>query len=257
MIDIHCHILPGLDDGSKTLEESLKMLEIAASSGSTDIVASPHANSEFPFRPELIQARIIELRKEIKDRIRIHSGCDFHLSYHNIEDALRYPAKYTINNECYLLVEFSEIAILHKARDVFRRLFSAGIVPIVTHPERNELLRKNPGTLESWLEDGCLVQVTAQSFLGHFGRSAKQCADTLLKRNMIHFVASDAHDLKRRPPRLDESYSYVCRKGGREAADRLFTDNPQSAINGEPIDVDAHFGIRHKRFHLWYRNRAS
>jgi protein-tyrosine phosphatase len=257
MIDIHCHLLPGLDDGARTIEESVAMLDIAVASGVTDVVATPHANSEFAFCAESIRTKMAQLREHAKNRIRIHPGCDFHLSYDNVEDALRYPTKYTINNGCYLLVEFSDAGILHNSRNIFRTLRNVGIIPIVTHPERHAVLRKKLPDLESWIEDGCLLQVTAQSFLGAFGRSAQQCADTLLKRNMIHFVASDAHDTKRRPPRLNETYSYVCRKADRECADRLFIDNPRCAIEGQLIEMDEQFGIRRKRFYFWHRKRAS
>src|SRR5437588_11975332 len=111
MVDIHSHILPELDDGAKSLEESIEMLEIAVAAGTTDIVGTPHSNAEFAFRPDLIQEKIATLQSAMKDRIQIHSGCDFHLSYDNIQDALAHPTKYTINNRCYLLVEFSDASI--------------------------------------------------------------------------------------------------------------------------------------------------
>jgi protein-tyrosine phosphatase len=251
MIDIHTHILPGVDDGSKSLDESLKMVEIAAQSGTTDIVASPHANSDFPFRPNLIEEKLAELRGQIGNRIRIHSGCDFHLSYDNIQDALGNPAKYTINNKCYLLVEFSDLLIVHRATAIFESFLNAGMTPIITHPERNGLLQKRLQDLQTWVKSGCMIQVTAQSFLGAFGRPAKQFAHNLLKKHLIHFVASDAHDSQRRPPQLDESYAYVCRNEGKEVADRLFKEYPQRAIDGEPIYTDEYVETKRKRFHFW------
>jgi protein-tyrosine phosphatase len=257
MIDIHCHILFGLDDGARTLDESVRMIEIAAACGTTDIVATPHANSEFPFRPDLAITKLAVLRERAGDRMRIHPGSDFHLSYENIDDALKHPTKYTINHKCYLLVEFSELAILHNSRDILGRLLSAGIIPIVTHPERNELLRRRFDKLECWVQEGCMIQVTAHSFLGAFGRRAKQFADMLLRRNLIHFVASDAHGAKQRPPRLDEAYSYVCRKAGLERADRLFREHPQRAIEGVPIDPYEYLGTRRKRFAFWHPKQAS
>jgi protein-tyrosine phosphatase len=251
MIDIHSHILPNLDDGSTSLEESVRMLDIAEKTGTTDIVASPHSNSEFPFCPKLMQERLTRLRELIGTRIRIHSGCDFHLSYENIQDALSHPAKYTINNKSYLLVEFSDTAILHRPAAVFDQLMSSGITPIITHPERNALLQDRLNDLQTWVQDGCMVQVTAQSFLGSFGRSAKRCADTLLRRNLIHFIASDAHDCEHRPPRLDEAYAYVCRKKSRERAQRLFEEYPQRVLDGDPIFQDEYVEPQRKRFKFW------
>ena len=227
------------------------MLKIAADSGTTDIVASPHSNAEFPFRPDLIQEKLAELRGAIGDSIRIHNGCDFHLSYDNIQDALSHPAKYTINNKSYLLVEFSDASIFQRTIDIFGKLLNSGMIPVITHPERNSLLQKRLDDIQQWVQDGCLVQVTAQSLLGTFGRTAKQYADTLLEKNLVHFVASDAHDCEHRPPRLDESYTYVSHKQGRERADLLFKDNPQRAIDGEPIYLEEYAETKRKWFQFW------
>ncbi len=227
------------------------MLKIAAESGTTDIVASPHSNAEFPFRPDLIQEKLAELRLAVGDSIKIHNGCDFHLSYDNIQDALNHPAKYTINNKSYLLVEFSDASIFQRTIDIFGKLLNAGMIPVITHPERNSLLQKRLDDIQQWVQDGCLVQVTAQSFLGTFGRTAKHYADTLLEKNLVHFVASDAHDCEYRPPRLDESYTYVSHKQGRERADLLFKENPRRAIDGEPIYLEEHAETKRKWFQFW------
>lgn len=235
MIDIHSHILPGIDDGSQSLEQSIAMVEAAAASGTTDIVATPHANAEFPFRPTLIQEKVAELKAAVDGRIRIHSGCDFHLSYDNIQAALRDPSKYTINRGCYLLVEFSDTSVFERKVAVFARLREAGMIPIITHPERNALLRGRLHDLQHWVMDGCMIQVTAHSLLGTFGRAAKQYADLLLEKNLVQFIASDAHDCKHRPARLDESHNYVVRKAGKERADLLFREYPQRVIDGDAI----------------------
>lgn len=251
MVDIHSHILPQIDDGSKSFEESVKMLDMAAEAGTTDIVATPHSNAEFPFRPELIEQKVSALRLAMKDRIRIHQGCDFHLSYDNIQDALSYPSKYTINHKCYLLVEFSDASIFQRTVDIFGKLLGCGMIPVITHPERNGLLQKRLDDLQQWVRDGCMVQVTAQSYLGTFGRSAKQYADTLLERNLVHFVASDAHDSEYRTPRLDESYRYVARKEGQERANRLFKEYPQRVIDGDPIYPEEYAEAKRKWFQFW------
>ena len=251
MVDIHSHILPELDDGSRSFEESLEMLEMAAHAGTTDIVASPHSNAEFPFKPELIEEKLTKLQSAVKDRIRLHTGCDFHLSYDNIQDALSHPTKYTINHRCYLLVEFSEASIFQRTVDIFGRLLGAGMVPVITHPERNALLQERTRDLEQWVRDGCLIQVTGQSFLGTFGRSAKSYADMLLERNLVHFVASDAHDTEYRPPRLDESYQYVSRKAGGELAHRIFEELPRRVLEGCPIYLEEYQVTKRKWFKLW------
>ena len=194
MIDIHSHILPGLDDGSKSLEESVAMLRQAAAAGTTDIVASPHANQEYVFDPLVVEQKIGELQAAVGDAPQIHYGCDFHLTLENIEDALRVPGRYSINHRGYLLVEFSDFLIPKTTDEIFARMMKAGLRPIVTHPERNQLLQRRLPELEAWVAQGVHMQVTAQSLLGRFGKTAKGCAHELMGRGLVHFLASDAHN---------------------------------------------------------------
>lgn len=251
MVDIHSHILSGLDDGAETLDESIAMLRLAADSGTTDIVASPHANSEFTFDPDLIGQKIAELQDAAGPLPRIHRGCDFHLTLENIQDALAHPPKYAINHLCYLLVEFSDLLIPRTTQEIFARLQAAGLTPIITHPERNALLHARLDQLRSWVENGALVQVTAGSLLGGFGRTAKSVATELMNRNLVHFIASDAHDTTYRTPVLRDAYEYVEKTWSPSLAETLFTTAPQAVIAGEEILlVDPQPGPPKKK---WYR----
>jgi protein-tyrosine phosphatase len=235
MVDIHSHILPGLDDGAKNLEESVAMLKMAAAAGTTDIVATPHANSEFAFQPDLIAEKVAELTAAVGQSIRIYTGCDFHLQYENIQDALEHPTKYTINHKNYLLVEFSDLMIFNTTGDIFYQLRNAGMVPVVTHPERNWLLQKRFESIAEWVAEGACLQITGQSFLGRFGRSAKEYAEKLMKAGLVHFVASDAHGTRDRTPELREAFDYIAGKYGQDRAEQLFVINPRAAIAGEPL----------------------
>jgi protein-tyrosine phosphatase len=235
MIDIHSHILPGLDDGSKSLEESVEMLRQASAAGTSDIVASPHANQEYPFDSLVVEQKIGQLQAAVGDSPRIHYGCDFHLTLENIEDALRSPGKYSINHRGYLLVEFSDFLIPKTTDQIFARMMKAGLRPIVTHPERNQLLQQRLPALEAWVSQGVHVQVTGQSLLGRFGKSAKTFAHELMGRGLVHFLASDAHDTKWRTTALKESREYVDRRFGIEAGLRLFEENPRAALAGVPL----------------------
>lgn len=235
MIDIHSHILPDLDDGAGTIEESLAMLRMAAAAGTTDIVATPHANSEFVFDPNRVSHEIEVLQSRAGDIPRIHYGCDFHLSPENIEDALRAPTKYAINHRSYLLVEFSERSIPKTTRQIFSAMRAAGIRPVITHPERNRLLKKRLGELESWVELGCSLQVTAQALLGLFGAHARDFSHVLMSRGLVHFLASDAHDAEHRTTVLQPAWEYVAERFGAETARRLLIENPQAAIKGAPL----------------------
>jgi len=252
VIDIHSHILPGIDDGPMALEEAVAMLKIAAESGTTDIVATPHANARFTFDPELIDRKIAELQAAAGPAPRIHRGCDFHLTVENIQDALAKPAKYTINNKRYLLVEFSDAFIPDTMHEIFDRFQAAGLTPVVTHPERNVLLRTRIDRLRSWVENGCLVQITAQSLLGRFGRTARHIASQLLQQNLVHFVASDAHDTKHRPPTLNEAYTYVSRTWGEKSAQTIFVTAPRAAILGETFYPNSAEQRSSKRRWYWF-----
>ncbi len=235
MVDIHSHILWGLDDGAKTLADSVAMAELAAATGTTDIVATPHANNRYLFDSALIEQRVQELRRACNNKPRIHSGADFHLSFGNLESALRDPRPYTVNHARYLMVELPELVIPPDLGQIFERLQQVGILPVITHPERNRALWRDEKLFSSWLQAGCYAQITAQSLEGHFGRTARDVAWRLLDEEQAHFVASDGHDLEHRPPRLDRAYAAVAKKYDEETARRLFVENPRDVLDGVPI----------------------
>jgi protein-tyrosine phosphatase len=235
MVDIHSHILWGLDDGAASVEDSVAMLKAAALGGTTDIVATPHSNSRYEYDGALVEARIAELAFLTEDAPRIHRGCDFHLSYENIAECLRFPSKYTINGHGYLLVEFSDLFIPPTIEEVFRQFQERGVTPIITHPERNNLLAQKHELVEGWVAQGCLSQVTAQSLTGRFGRTPESYAWELLEKGLAHFVASDAHDPEGRHPRLDEARGAVANRLSEDAAARFFTHNPGAVIAGKQL----------------------
>ncbi len=253
MIDIHSHILHGADDGAKTLQDSLAMLDVAAAAGTTDIVATPHANIEYPFQPSLIAERIAELKTAATAPIRVHHGCDFHLTFDNVNDALANPTKYTINHKRFLLVELSDMVIFKSTEPDFLRLQDAGMLLVVTHPERNPLLRQRLELIRRWVSMGIYIQVTGQSLFGRFGTKAKNFSETLLQEGLVHFIASDGHDVKHRPPALDEAYRHVSKRFGEKRAVALFSTNPLAVLNGEPIptEVPAASGAPRRWFLPW------
>jgi len=239
MVDIHSHILWGMDDGSHSLEMSVAMLQMAASGGTTDIVATPHADSDYAFQPPLIAERRAQLQAEMGDRIRIHAGCDFHLKYDNIQEALGDPRKFSINGLGWLLVEFSDMMIFPNTEEIFARLQGAGMGVIVTHPERNWLLRKDIDRLRRWVEAGAYLQVTGGSLLGTFGSDARKFSEDLMAGGLVHFLASDAHDLDRRSTRLDVVRDHVADQYGEEYAEALLTTHPQAVIEGRALHPGA------------------
>jgi protein-tyrosine phosphatase len=214
------------------------MVRMAAESGTTDMVASPHADLAHDFEPVLVESKIAELLKASEGVVRIHYGCDFHLYFDNVQDALANPSKYSINHKNYVLVEPSELMAFKSTEAVLERMRAAGMSVIVTHPERYGLLQRRIDKLESWVAAGSYLQLTAQSFFGRFGKEARKCAEELLRRGLAHFVASDAHDTVQRPPRLDEAYAWIAREYGEATAERLLVTNPAAVLAGEALPTD-------------------
>jgi protein-tyrosine phosphatase len=251
LIDLHSHVLYGLDDGARSLEDSLAMVRMAAEHGTTDLVATPHANPTYKFDPALIAGRKAELEAECGGALRLHTGCDFHLSYENIQDAVANPQKYTIAQKCYLLVEFSDLLIFRNTPEIFGRLLDAGMIPMITHPERNGLLRQRIEQIAEWVEGGACVQVTAQSLTGGFGRRALEFSIELLHRGLVHVIASDAHDLEHRPPVMDQAYEWLQGRYGTELAQALCIFNPGAALRGERMSLPKRNAK--EPFRKWYQ----
>jgi protein-tyrosine phosphatase len=244
MIDIHHHLIYGVDDGSKDLEMSLAMAEVAISEGVTHIACTPHSVDSYPYQLETNLERMAEIQSAVAGRLELSLACDFHLNADNIQDAIQHPLKYSIGGKGYLLVEFPEAAIPPQLGASLNRLKAVGYTCIITHPERNPVIVKHPQMLADWIRMGCVVQVTASSLYGRFGNSAEAFANELLDRNWIHFLATDAHNLDWRPPHLKKGYEYAANRAGEETARRLCFENPRAAITGakmphqpEPIGV--------------------
>jgi protein-tyrosine phosphatase len=253
MIDIHSHILWGIDDGPKTLDDSLAMLRAAAAAGTTDIVATPHANSVYTFQPEIIRSRIAELRERHQGPPRVHVGCDFHLSMLNIEDALLNPTKYTVNAGRYLLVELPEMFSPDSIGRALDYLSNAEIIPVITHPERNSVLQRSPEIMDEWINQGCFIQLTAQSLLGRFGQLSKRSALSCLRKGRAHFVASDAHDVRDRPPRLDIVTDLLRKEVGELLTHRLLSDHPLAVIQDREDFVDVSHRPKLNVWRIWRR----
>jgi protein-tyrosine phosphatase len=235
MIDIHNHILPGVDDGAKSWDTALEMCRLAQEDGIQHIVATPHANDEYVYEREHLLACLKELAARAGDSLTFSLGCDFRLSYDNVEDALAYPRRYTIGEGPYLLVEFSDYGIPPRIGDSLFNLRAKNMIPVITHPERNPILQRHLPQVAKWVQEGCLVQVTASALAGTWGESARRAADWLLEHEAVHVLASDAHDPKHRKPVLSFARDLVAKRFGCEIAHALVEHNPRAIVAGEMV----------------------
>lgn len=234
MIDLHCHLLPGIDDGASSWEITLEMCRLAQLDGVTHIVATPHANYEYNYDRAACMGLLDELRSRFSG-MGFSLGCDFHLSYENVEDAVRSPQRYVIGESRYLLVELSDYSNFNLAQMLYD-LQAAGLTPIITHPERNPLILSKPDSLHELADCGCLFQITANALTGFWGKHSQKLCIEMLRNNLVHFIASDAHGIKHRTPLLCEGRNAAARFIGAARADRLVNANPAAVIAGQNIE---------------------
>ncbi len=239
MIDIHCHILPGMDDGPGSLREALDMCRAAAADGIKTIVATPHfkhGTYEFTDRMVLDSVNILQTaaRGEGLD-LRILAGAEISVSP-EMPAYLTRGRHLTINNNGrYFLAEFPPLSVPPNWEGFLLSLISLGFVPIIAHPERNDWFMNHPDTLVSAVDRGLMVQITAMSIVGGFGLEVRDFSDYLLTHNLVHAIASDAHSPDFRRPALSEAVRITADLVGAERAEALVTTVPEAIITGRDI----------------------
>lgn len=238
MIDIHHHLLPGLDDGSASEANSVEMAKIAVADGITHVVCTPHANHHYAYDPEVVQEKIAHMERLLARHdvpLTLGRGADFHLTYDNIQTAIADPSRFSINGLGYLMVEIADYGLPQGLTETFYQMRLVGLTPVLTHPERNATLQQDPSRMEDWLRGGLLVQITAGSVLGHMGRTPKRMAHELLEKRWAHFLATDAHNTTSRAPRMRAAHDEVAKRCGPDYAHLLCVSNPLAAFQGKSL----------------------
>lgn len=235
MVDIHSHILPEVDDGPKTWDMCVAMCRAAVADGITHMVATPHANDRYHYDREYLKGLVAHLQQLVGNAPQIILGCDFHLSIDNIQDALVHPTRYVIGETRYLLVEFSNYSVPQQTTDSFLKLGDCGLTPIITHPERNPILRESPQRVVEWAEQGCVIQMTGSALTGFWGERTRRAALWLLERQAVHVLATDAHDTEKRIPILSTARDAAAEICGDEVAEALVESNPRAIISNQPL----------------------
>lgn len=236
MIDIHSHVLPEIDDGPKNWDETMAMVRQAAEDGIREIAITHHVLSNLAYERE---SEILQKFEMLKQRVELEGyNVRFHLGseiYVQADMELTHTISTYNNNGKYFLVEFPMQGIPRFVADRFFELVLDGMVPIIAHPERNATIIRNPERAFEFVQRGALLQLNASSLLGRHGSQVRDTAMILLNSNLVHFVATDAHNTTSRPMRLSPAWNAVAEGWGAERAATLFDTNPRKAILGEPI----------------------
>ena len=235
MVDLHSHVLPGVDDGAECIEESLRMLRKAAAAGVETVVATPHLLRGVyeieSLEREQMTADLQKAADESGINIQIKSGVECYLSPEILEDTSRLRELTLNNNGKYILVELPMQTVPAYAEDILFSLKVQGITPVLAHPERNMEICRNPNILFDFVMKGIIAQLNAGSILGYFGGRIKKVAQTLLTHKLVHVIASDMHSAN--SPTLDQAVPVVERLLDPERASRMFTEIPRRILAGE------------------------
>ncbi len=237
LIDLHCHILPGLDDGADDWEESVEMARLAVDDGITGIVCTPHLSPAFPGNN---REAILAAFEKLKDRLReeeiqldIYPGSELAIDF-NLPEKIESGELLTINDTRKVaLIEMPGDVIPPSMDRFFWMLQVKGVTPVLAHPERNFLLMRYPSMLAKWIDAGVLVQITGASLRGHYGGPIRDFCIKMLRQNLVHFVATDSHGPERRRPRLSKAREIVESIAGHEAAKNIFDQYPRKIVSGD------------------------
>ncbi|WP_028828655.1 tyrosine-protein phosphatase [Proteocatella sphenisci] len=239
MFDTHCHILPMVDDGSFSLEESLNMIKMAYQDGVRAMIATPHKNHPIDFRPQdsvmnsfqLLKASVLDLYPDFD----LYLGAEFYITDDYIEVVKKSREELVINSTKYILIEFDREVKYERMSEVVHELKIQGLRPIIAHAEMYPDLTKKPDKACELRNQGALIQLTSASINGKRGKKIASFCETLLKKSSVDFVASDAHGDQHRKPLLGSSYQKVVELEGEKEAEKIFIKNPQMLIAGIEI----------------------
>ena len=243
MIDLHCHVLPGIDDGPDSIEESVGMCRVAVQDGVTCIVATPHLK---PGAFDVSAVRILEAIRDLTTAIR-NAGLDIRVLpgtevsvSPEIAGVVTPGAWVALNGSNYFLAEFSALSMPVGWEAFLLSFMDRGVTPIIAHPERNAWFVRHIDALSAVVQRGVRLQITAMSLTGGFGVAARDFCIALLQRNLVHFIASDAHSEEFRPPRLSEAVRLAADIVGKRRAEALVGANPRAVIENRPLpDMEA------------------
>ena len=238
MLDMHAHILPGVDDGPETIEESMQIIEIAVKEGITDIIATSHAYSpQYDVPKAQVLQKLNQLTQEVKARglsINLHAGQEIRI-HEFVPEMIKTGKALTLADSKYVLIELPSGRIPAFTVKVIQEFLVMGKVPIIAHPERNRAIASKPSLLRGLVNHGALAQVTAGSLAGHFGKNVQKLSLQLVESNLIHAFGSDVHNLKTRPALFEKGLDYLDKHKLHDQVDILLENNARILTNEDFI----------------------
>lgn len=251
MIDIHCHILPGIDDGAENEQSSLAMARQAVSEGITQIVATPHHRNRHwdnP-RPSVIKMvhSINQLFEQNQINLTVLPGQEPRIFGEMADDDTEHELVTVNDNKKYILVEFPTHHVPRYAQQLFFDLQVKGITPVIVHPERNQEIFDHPDILYRFITDGALSQITAASLIGKNGKKVKKRVIQFIDSNLVHFVASDAHNVTKRPFYMRQAFQELGNEFGQELSE-ILKQNTVLLVQGVPVNREEPLEIKEKKF---------
>ncbi len=249
MVDIHCHIIPNIDDGPRNFSDFVDMATEAVRSGVTDIFATPHHhNGRFENEKGKILKLTLDLNQyllKIGIPLTIHPGQELRL-HRDIFKMMEKDEVLTLGDQGrYLLLELPTMELPTYTHEVFYELLLKGVTPIIVHPERNAAICEEPNLLYSLVQEGALTQLTSGSIIGHFGKRAMVTSEKMIEHHLAHFIANDAHNINTRGFYLQKAYEKITKSNGIEKA-FFFKENAQLLLNGQSVMYEQPIQIRRK-----------
>jgi len=252
LIDLHCHILPGIDDGPADIGESLDMARQAVLDGIHTVVATPHSrNGMYVNSNGDICRQVREINRVLQDAgvpLVVLSGAEEHIRPDMLHAGMSDHISTLNNTGRYILVEFPYMTVPHGAREMLYRMKQRGMTPVLAHPERNTAIQRNIEILYPFVESGCLTQITAMSLTGDLGEPAKACAYRMMELRLAHVIASDAHSAGNRRPKLSSAVAVAAELlGSRQEAENMVIHTPQAIISGQAVHLQDPIKPRKKK----------